>query len=146
MLSGHAPPHEPPAAWAASSWKRSNEAPVTRTTAMTLSTTTAVARRLTQIKRWCAYSGFASCAAIPRLPEALALRFEHVVLGEATGEAQKARVRDHPVRRPHAPAAHSPAALQQLERLHQAKPAYLAQAVEEPLDLADVGAVREDDP
>jgi hypothetical protein len=32
-----------------------------------------------------------------RLPKALSLGFEQIVLGEATGEAQEPRVRDHAV-------------------------------------------------
>src|SRR5258706_103407 len=44
-----------------------------------------------------------------------------------------------------APPAHGPAALEDLERLQQAEPAHLAEAVEEALHLADVGAVGEDD-
>ena len=53
---------------------------------------------------------------------------------------------DHPVRRPHAPAAHGPSPLQDLEGLEHPEAAQLAQAVEEPLHLADVGAVGENDP
>src|SRR5690242_12190756 len=80
------------------------------------------------------------------LPEALAFRLEQLVVGEPPGEAQEARVRDHPVGRAHAPAPHRPAALQQLERLEHAEPADLAQAIEEALHLAHVRAVGEDDP
>src|SRR5947209_19769569 len=79
------------------------------------------------------------------LPEALALRLEQLVLGEPPREAQEAGVRHHPVRRPHAPAAHGPAALQDLDRLEHAESTQLAQTVEEPLHLADVRAVGEHD-
>src|SRR5689334_18263604 len=77
------------------------------------------------------------------LPEALALRLEELVAREAPGEAQKPGVGDHPVRRPHAPAPHRPAALQELEGLQHPEPRELAQAVEESLDLAHVRAVGE---
>src|SRR5438270_6508666 len=79
------------------------------------------------------------------LPEALALRLEQLVLGEPPREAQEAGVRHHPVRRPHAPAAHGPAALQDLDCLEHAESAELAQTIEEPLHLADVRAVGEHD-
>src|SRR5712691_10158109 len=80
------------------------------------------------------------------LPEPFPLRFEQHVAGEAPGKAQKAGVGHHPVRGPHAPASHRPAALQELEGLQHAEPLQLAQAVEEALDLAHVRAVGEDDP
>src|SRR6266581_3035037 len=80
------------------------------------------------------------------LPEPFPLRFEQLVACQTAGEAQKAGVGDHPVRRPHAPASHSPAALQELEGLQHPEPPQLAQAVEETLDLAHVRAVGEDDP
>ena len=52
---------------------------------------------------------------------------------------------DHPVRRPHAPSAHRPAPLQELERLQHPEAAKLPQAVEKALDLADVRAVGKED-
>jgi len=57
----------------------------------------------------------------------------------------EARVGDHPVGRSQAAAANRPAALQDLEHLEHPEAAKLAQAVEEPLHLADVRAVGEDD-
>src|SRR5713101_64511 len=80
------------------------------------------------------------------LPEPLALGLEELVACQAPGKAQKTGVGDHPVRRPHAPASHRPAALQQLEGFQHPEPPQLAQTVEEALDLAHVRAVGEDDP
>src|SRR5207302_9239258 len=80
------------------------------------------------------------------LPEPFPLRFEQVVLGQPPGEAQEPGVGNHPVRWPHAAAAHGPPALEQLERLQHSEAAELAEAVEEPLHLADVRAVGEHDP
>src|SRR5947209_11204954 len=79
------------------------------------------------------------------LPEALALRLEQLVLGEPPREAQEAGVRHHTVRRPHAPAAHGPAALQDLDRLEHAETTQLAQTVEGALHRADGRAVGEND-
>src|SRR5437762_1424845 len=79
------------------------------------------------------------------LPEAFAFGLEELVLRQAAGEAEEARVRDHPVGRAHAAPSDCPTPLQQLERLEHAEAPELAETIEEPLDLADVGAVREND-
>src|SRR5579859_3991144 len=93
-----------------------------RTTARTPIRITAGARRLMPDQ---------TLRPAPLLPEALALRLENVVFGQAAGEAQEPRVRHHPVRRPQAPAPHRPAALEHLEHLHQPEAPHLPQAVEE---------------
>src|SRR2546425_8172338 len=77
-----------------------------------------------------------------RLAEAFAFRLEQLVLGEAASETQKPRVRDHAMRRAHAPPPHRPSALEHLEHLEHPEPAHLPQTIQEPLHLADVRGMR----